>query len=72
MDQQIDAFLQHVATERGLAPRTLEAYGADLLALRDHLEAAGVHEATAVTPDHIRAFLQALERRRLSARSASR
>lgn len=72
MDQQVDAFLQHIAAERGLSPRTLEAYGSDLAAFRGYLETVGVHEAGAVTPDHVRGFLQSLERRKLSPRSRAR
>ena len=34
LDAAVDGFLQHGAVERGLSPRTLEAYG------RDHLTQA--------------------------------
>ena len=30
VDAAVDGFLAHAAVERGLAPRTLEAYGRDL------------------------------------------
>jgi len=72
VDQHVDAYLQHLGAERGLSPRTLEAYGADLAAFRGYLEGVGVAAIEAVTPDHIRGFLQSLERRRLSPRSRAR
>ena len=72
MDRHIDAFLQHLTAERGLARSSVEAYARDLACLRDHLEGAGVEDAAAVTPDHVRGFLHALEKRRLSPRSRAR
>ena len=35
LDTAIEAFLAHLAVERGLAPGTVEAYGRDLAALAE-------------------------------------
>jgi integrase/recombinase XerD len=41
MHEEIDAYLQHLTVIRGLAEKTVEAYGSDLLFFRDFLEATG-------------------------------
>jgi len=68
----IDAFLNHVAVERGLSPRTVEAYGQDLARFAGHLEAEGVREAQALRAADIATFLDGLEREGLSPRSRAR
>ncbi len=68
----IDAFLRHAAVERGLSPRTVEAYGRDLSRLAEFLAGAGVRCARDVTPDHLSAFAGALARRGLAPRSRAR
>jgi integrase/recombinase XerD len=65
-------FLEHGALERGLAPRTLEAYGRDLAAFAAFLERAGVRRARDVTRDQVTGFLRAQEARGLGARSRAR
>jgi integrase/recombinase XerD len=72
VDQQVDAYLLHLTAERGLSRATVEAYARDLAAFRQHLEKRGVADGAAVSSTDIRAFLQALERRHLSARSRAR
>ncbi len=68
----VDRFLHHAAVERGLSPRTLEAYGRDLARFVDHLEASGVERLAAVGRPHVTAFLEALEREGLAVRSRNR
>src|SRR5207245_4582624 len=41
LDQAVDAYLDHVATERGLARKTVEAYARDLAAFTRSLLARG-------------------------------
>lgn len=72
VDQHIDRFLAHLATERGLARASMTAYARDLVALAAYLEQAGVRRPGDATAVHLRGFLQHLERRRLTARSRAR
>jgi integrase/recombinase XerD len=58
--------------ERGLSPRTVEAYGRDLARFADHLEAAGVRRLADVRREHLTGFTRRLERRGLGARSRVR
>ncbi len=71
-DAAIDAFLVHAAVERGLAPRTVEAYGRDLARFAGWLEAAGVPDPAAVERAHVTGFLHALEAEGLGPRSRAR
>jgi integrase/recombinase XerD len=68
----IDGFLAHLAVERGLARNTLDAYARDLAQLAAHLERSGVREPAAIRPEHLRSFLDALERRGLAPASRTR
>lgn len=72
MDAHVDAFLQHLAAERGLASSSVEAYARDLARFAGHLEAHGVGRPEDITADHVRGFLHALERAGLGARSRAR
>jgi integrase/recombinase XerD len=56
----VDAFLVHLAAERGLARNTLAAYARDLARLVAHLERSGVREPQALRAEHLRGFAQAL------------
>jgi integrase/recombinase XerD len=68
----IDAFLRHAAVERGLSPRTVEAYGRDLAQLAGYLDAAEVRDVHSVAPEHLAGFATALAQRGLAARSRAR
>ena len=68
----IDAFLRHSSVERGLSPRTIEAYGRDLAMLAEFLGRARVPRLADVTPEHLAAFSAALAQRGLAARSRAR
>jgi integrase/recombinase XerD len=68
----LDGFLAHAAVERGLSPRTIEAYGRDLARFAAHLEGAGVRRLDAVRREHVAGFARALERAGLGARSRAR
>ena len=48
----IDAFLSHVALERGLAPKTIEAYASDLNRFAGWLEGVGVEAAGSLRLEH--------------------
>jgi len=68
----IDAFLSHSAVERGLAPKTIEAYASDLARFASWLEDAGIAAAGALRREHVTGFARALEAEGLSARSRTR
>jgi integrase/recombinase XerD len=69
LDAAIDAFLSHLAVERGLSPGTVEAYGRDLAALAS---TCGEAALDAVNPRALRRHLDGLEARGLAASSRSR
>jgi integrase/recombinase XerD len=68
----VDAFLRHGALERGLAPKTLEAYGADLARLAEYLLREGVRTPAQLARTHFSGFLASLEAQGLAARSRAR
>lgn len=72
LHQAIDAFLSHAALERGLAPKTIEAYAGDLGRLAGWLENAGVEAPGSLRREHVIGFARALEAEGLSARSRTR
>ena len=72
VDAAVDGFLAHAAVERGLAPRTLEAYGRDLARFSEHLERAGVARLADLRREHIAGFARSLESRGLAPRSRAR
>ncbi len=72
VDRSIDSYLDHLATERGLARRTVEAYGRDLAAFARTMAARHVVAPTAVRTADVRAHLVALSTRGLSPRSQAR
>jgi integrase/recombinase XerD len=68
----VDAFLSHAAVERGLSPRTVEAYGRDLARFTRYLAGRGVRAPDGVRREHLTGFVAAQERRGLGARSRAR
>ena len=68
----IDSFLHHAAVERGLSPRTIEAYSRDLVRFATYLEESGVSDPARIESRHVASFLDALDQEGLSARSRAR
>ncbi len=68
---ELDAFLEHLVVERGLAQNTLEAYRRDLLRYTEFLRAAG-QEPAQVERAMIPRYLLALREAGLSPRSVAR
>ena len=67
----IEAFLEMVAAERGLARNSIDAYRRDLACFAAHLQPSGVALAQADT-ESIRGFMAAQRRSGVAARTASR
>jgi site-specific recombinase XerD len=74
LDAAIERFRTHLAHERGLSPRTVEAYCSDLASLAAFLAERGHDriQAGAVGAEHLRAYLAAEVSRGLSGRSMMR
>jgi integrase/recombinase XerD len=72
LEPYLDAFVAYLRAERGLSPRTVEAYAGDLLEYLQGLQAARIRTLRAIRPDHVRAHVVALATRGLSARSQAR
>jgi len=72
IDGAIDAFLAQAALERGLAPKTIEAYAGDLARFGRWLSEAGVETPRSLRRPHVTGFARALEAEGLSARSRTR
>jgi integrase/recombinase XerD len=68
----IDAFLSHAAVERGLAPKTIEAYASDLTRFGSWLAGAGVTTPGLLRREHVIGFIRGLEAEGLSPRSRTR
>ncbi|MCL6549570.1 MAG: site-specific tyrosine recombinase XerD [Acidothermus cellulolyticus] len=56
----VEAYLAHVAVEKGLAKNTVAGYRRDLRRYQEFLEQRGTTDPRAVTEEHITAFLAAL------------
>jgi integrase/recombinase XerD len=72
LDEAIDAHLDRLATERGLARHTLAAYARDLAVFARFLLRRSIRSAAAVTATEVRGHLVELSERGLSARSQAR
>jgi len=70
--EAVAGFLADAAVERGLAPRTLEAYGRDLARFEEYLARRGVTSLAGVERQHLAGFAASLERQGLAARSRAR
>jgi integrase/recombinase XerD len=72
VDAAVDRYLTWLAAERRLSPHTLSGYGRDCAALAQFLDRRGVRAPADVLPGHLVGFLEAEQRRGLSARSRAR
>lgn len=61
MRSEIDDFLAYIASEKGLAPNTVEAYKRDIEAFAAFLAACEISNFSLVTTDHIIAFMAKLK-----------
>jgi len=72
LDGLIDRWLDHLASERGLARKTVEAYARDVAVFARGLLGRGVRTAGRIGPADVRAHLAALARDGLAPRSQAR
>ncbi|NNK98326.1 MAG: tyrosine recombinase XerC [Xanthomonadales bacterium] len=72
MKSYVTNFLGYLKTERGLSPRTLQAYRRDLEQLLVYLGAEGIDRPEKVTQHHVRAFIAQRHRQGLSGKSLQR
>jgi integrase/recombinase XerD len=68
----VEEFLAHASIERGLSPRTIEAYGRDLARFSGYLEGARVRSLRVVQREHLVGFTRFLDREGVGARSRAR
>jgi len=54
---RVEEYLDHLNFERGLSPRTVDAYRRDLLRFVEFVESEGTHDPEAVTPAGVRAYM---------------
>ena len=59
IEQASGAYLDHLAIERGLSNNTVNSYSRDLARYHEYLAGAGIHALAEITPETLRAFLQA-------------
>lgn len=71
-DARIDAFLDYITVEKGLAENTVGSYGRDLSELRSYVTTQGLDDVCQAGTRHIVGFLASLRERGLSARSQAR
>ncbi len=72
MHALVDQFLDFVSLERGLSPRTREAYGNDLSRFIDHVGRLGVSSINGLKRDHVLGFLLAGKKAGLNSSTLSR
>lgn len=72
VDGTIDAYLDHLTSERGLARRSIEAYGHDLAAFAATLAERRIRRPAAIAAEDVRAHLARLGKKGLSSRSQAR
>jgi integrase/recombinase XerD len=68
----LERFLDHIGLERGLSPRTLDAYGRDIGRMIEYLEDRGVGGPAAASAGDLREFTYSLKDRGLAATSIRR
>lgn len=72
LEPLLDLFLTYIRVERGLRPKTVDAYGSDLQRYLDFLHGKGVRHPDEIGPELVSGHLAALEQAGLSPRSQAR
>ena len=68
----LEEFRDYLQFERGVSPRTLEAYGRDLKRLVAYATRLGYEDVERLTPTHLREFVYDLKDQGLQATSIRR
>lgn len=71
-DLLLDQYLEYLVVEKGLAPKTLQAYASDLVRYADFLSAGGISDPGAADTADLLRYLIRLKADGLSARSRAR
>src|SRR5699024_7571839 len=69
---RVDEWLRRLAAERAPSPHTLAAYRRDLAKLTTWMQAQGIDDFAALTPDHMRGFVAKIHRNGLAPSSLQR
>jgi integrase/recombinase XerD len=72
MQENIDAFLDYLAAERGLSANTIRSYGRDLAQFRRYLKDRRVTDPRKIAAKHVTGFVGTERDRGLAARSVAR
>lgn len=72
IDYQIQRFLDHTAIERGLANKTIEAYGRDLSQFAAYLNEREITEAKSIDESCLLGYLERLRKNNLASSSVAR
>lgn len=70
--EAVEAYLAHLARERGASPRTVRSYGADLRSLLAHCDAAGIDDVAALDLEVLRDWLYAASEQGLAKSTLAR
>src|SRR5688572_19468394 len=68
----LEEFRDYLQFERGVSPRTLEAYGRDLKRLVEYAKRIGIEDVEKLTANHLREFVYGLKDQGLQATSIRR
>jgi len=72
IENAVDAFLAHASVERGLSPRTIEAYGRDLSRFAGFLASVRLRSLSEIRREHLVGFARFLDQEGLAPRSRAR
>jgi integrase/recombinase XerD len=72
VEQLLDQFLHYIVVEKGLSKNTVDAYSHGLNRFLDYLKKKGIQEIPSVSKLDVRAFLLALKKQGLSAKTVVR
>lgn len=72
IDIQIQCYLDHIAVERGLSNKTIEAYGRDLAQFSAYLESLEIDDPKAIDESCLLGFLDRMNKQKLASTSVAR